>query len=90
MTIKRINNKEYAVGQKGYACKREKNSDNHGGESFIFAMTIVMPRIGGLCGYSDEYEHDNIGDEVGKRMDGIGHHSRTTAKNTGQKFEHNK
>ena len=50
-------------------------------------MTVVMVFVLGLAADMDEYQHDDVGDEIGKRMDGIGQHRGTMSKNACQELD---
>ena len=36
----------------------------------------------------DKEDDDDVGDEVGERMDGVGNHGRTASEDSGYEFKH--
>ena len=77
----------------------DKNADSHGHqrhadeescESLEFAVSVAVFFVGTLAGNADEHHHDDVGYEIGSRVDSIGNHCARMADESGQDFEYRK
>lgn len=56
---------------------RKREADEQRGQRLVFAVSVVVVVVARLGRHAHEEQHHQIGGEVRRRVDGVGHHRRT-------------
>ena len=78
----------HALAANHQAAEKKKQADDDGAQRLKFAMSIVVAFVLGAGAHLDKYQHDDVRQQVGERVDGIGKHRGGIANEGCQKFQH--